>query len=204
MLQEMTNSIEALSVVRKLIQEVEKEHKIKCAKLTDAAILPTKTSPNSAGYELYSAYNCLIPALSSLVIYTDLQLQFPPGHYGRIAPRSGLSLLTSAEVGSAVVDADHQGNVGVHLTNKSHKIYRIARGDKIAQIICEKICQAELEICDKILPIKEGVSREFKPIKTPFPPPPSLDLFKAPPPGFSPIVGSRFKGPSAFKKWESK
>lgn len=59
---------------------------LRIVQLTDKAYIPTKETPLSAGYDLYSAYDYIIPSNGKNVIKTDLQISVPFGTYGRIAP----------------------------------------------------------------------------------------------------------------------
>ena len=73
--------------------ELDKKQKIMCyTKLSKNAICPTRASNLSAGLDLYSAEICTIAPKGKSLISTDLQLALPMGYYGRIAPRSGLSI----------------------------------------------------------------------------------------------------------------
>lgn len=123
---------------------------LKFAKLTSNAFVPTKGSKDAAGYDLRSAYEYIIPARGNALVKTDLQIEVPSGTYGRIAPRSGLALKNKIDVGAGVVDFDYRGNVGVVLFNHDDKEFKIAPGDRIAQLICEKIVYAELEEVPKL------------------------------------------------------
>lgn len=69
---------------------------------------------------------------------TDIAVKIPEGCYARIAPRSGLALSHSVDVGAGVVDPDYRGNVGVLLLNFGAKPFRVACGDRIAQMILEQ------------------------------------------------------------------
>jgi dUTP pyrophosphatase len=82
-------------------------------KLSIHAQTPTRGSPTAAGPDLYSASSTTVPARGKGLIFTDLQIQFSDGCYGRIAPRSGLALNHHIHVGGGVFDRDYQGNVGV-------------------------------------------------------------------------------------------
>ena len=63
----------------------------------------------------------------------------PPGCYGRIAPRSSLALKKLIDVGARVVDSDYRGEIGVILFNFGNQDFIVNMGDRIAQLIFEKI-----------------------------------------------------------------
>ena len=112
---------------------------LQVVKLTDFATLPTCGSDQSAGFDLYAAYKDLVPAKSKKLIATDLQICVPHGTYGRIAPRSSLALNHFIDIGAGVIDADYRGNVYILIYNHDTKDFHIKHGDRIAQLICEKI-----------------------------------------------------------------
>ena len=70
---------------------------------------------------------------------TGLSISFPTGLYARIAPRSGLALKKFIDVGAGVVDSDYRGEVGVVLFNHGDQDFEVKMGDRIAQLILEKI-----------------------------------------------------------------
>ena len=72
------------------------------------------------------------------MIGTGLAFGIPVGNYGRIAPRSGLAAKNSIDVGAGVIDSDYRGEVKVLLFNFSDTDFKIAEGDRIAQMIIEK------------------------------------------------------------------
>lgn len=108
-------------------------------KLSSQAILPLRGSNDAAGYDLSSAVQAIVPARGRQLIATDLAIAVPPGTYGRVAPRSGLALKKGIDVGAGVIDADYRGSVGVILFNHSDEEFRIEPGDRIAQLILERI-----------------------------------------------------------------
>ena len=87
---------------------------------------------------------------------TDLSVSVPPGTYGRIAPRSGLALRCGVDVGAGVVDSDYRGPVGVILFNHSDTDFSISAGDRIAQLILEKIEQADVVETDELGSTERG------------------------------------------------
>merc|ERR1719244_1685708 len=79
---------------------------------------------------------------------TDIQVKVPHGTYGRIAPRSGLAWKNHIDIGAGVVDEDYRGNVGVVMFNHAEVEFQIKKGDRIAQLVCEKISYPDLEDLD--------------------------------------------------------
>ncbi|KAM6308821.1 deoxyuridine 5'-triphosphate nucleotidohydrolase, mitochondrial [Aegotheles albertisi] len=119
--------------------------RLRFTKLSENAFAPSKGSARAAGYDLYSAYDCVIPPMEKAVVKTDIQIALPSGCYGRVAPRSGLAAKHFIDVGAGVIDEDYRGNVGVVLFNFGKETFEVKKGDRIAQLICERICYPELE-----------------------------------------------------------
>ena len=129
------------------LEDVEKKANttvLKFSKLTDNATTPTKGSKYSAGFDLYSAYDYMIEPKGKILAKTDIQIALPDGCYGRVAPRSGLTHKHFIDVGAGVIDQDYRGNVGVILFNFGHEKFVVNKGDRIAQLICERIYLPEL------------------------------------------------------------
>ncbi|XP_054626444.1 deoxyuridine 5'-triphosphate nucleotidohydrolase, mitochondrial isoform X1 [Dunckerocampus dactyliophorus] len=117
---------------------------LRFAKLTEHATTPTRGSAKAAGYDLYSAYDYSIGPMDKAIVKTDIQIAVPHGCYGRVAPRSGLAAKHFIDVGAGVVDEDYRGNVGVVLFNFGKETFEVKKGDRVAQLVCEKICYPDL------------------------------------------------------------
>ncbi|KNA15561.1 hypothetical protein SOVF_097200 [Spinacia oleracea] len=111
----------------------------KVKKLSEKAVIPSRGSPLSAGYDLSSAVDVKVPGRGKALVPTDLSIAVPQGTYARVAPRSGLAWKHSIDVGAGVIDADYRGPVGVILFNHSDVDFEVKVGDRIAQLIIEKI-----------------------------------------------------------------
>ncbi|XP_039139691.1 deoxyuridine 5'-triphosphate nucleotidohydrolase [Dioscorea cayenensis subsp. rotundata] len=122
---------------------------LRIKKLSENAVMPSRASPLSAGYDLSSAVETKVPARGKALVPTDLSIAIPDGTYARIAPRSGLTWKHSIDVGAGVIDADYRGPVGVILFNHSDVDFTVKPGDRIAQMIIERILTPEvLEVED--------------------------------------------------------
>ena len=82
-------------------------------------------------------------------------LAIPRGAYGRIAPCSGLAL-KGIDVAAGVIDSDYQGEVKVLLVNHSDVQFEIKMGDRIAQLIIEKISLDKLNEENNLDETKRG------------------------------------------------
>ncbi|KAI0103748.1 deoxyuridine 5'-triphosphate nucleotidohydrolase [Nemania sp. FL0031] len=113
-------------------------------KLSDKARLPTRGSAFAAGYDMYSSQAATVPARGKVLVDTDISIALPAGTYGRVAPRSGLASKHSIQTGAGVIDADYRGQVKILLFNHSDVDYAIAEGDRIAQLVIERIYTPEV------------------------------------------------------------
>jgi dUTP pyrophosphatase len=106
------------------------------------AILPVRATAGSAGYDLYALESREVKGgEGSVLVPTGIAVKIPPGHYARIAPRSGLALKEHLAVNAGVVDADYYPNsVGVILyCTKNNHSYTVKAGERFAQLIIEAI-----------------------------------------------------------------
>lgn len=118
---------------------------LRVQRLRDTAKLPSRQTTESAGYDLYSDEESVhIPPGEWRCVPTGVAFTVPPGTYGRIAPRSGLSC-KGTHVGAGVVDRDYTGEVKVLLFNMSkHDPIELHRGDRIAQLVVTNISAPEV------------------------------------------------------------
>ncbi|KAI1376372.1 deoxyuridine 5'-triphosphate nucleotidohydrolase [Hypoxylon crocopeplum] len=108
-------------------------------KLSPSAKLPTRGSAFAAGYDLYASRATTIPSRGKILVDTDIAIAVPAGTYGRVAPRSGLASKHFIDTGAGVIDADYRGPVKVLLFNHSDADFAVAEGDRVAQLIVERI-----------------------------------------------------------------
>ena len=118
--------------------------------------LPRRKSEYAAGYDLFSCENVKIKYHSRELISTGISIALPPNTYGRVAPRSGLSLKCSIDIGAGVIDEDYRGIIGVVFINNSDRDYNIKIGDAIAQLIIEVIQHPEVINVETLSSTKRG------------------------------------------------
>ncbi len=106
---------------------------------TKTAKIPLRATAGSAGYDLFADEATVVPARARQLIKTGLLLNIGTGRYGRIAPRSGLAYKQGIDVLAGVIDGDYRGEVGVILVNHSDTPFGVVVGDRIAQLILERI-----------------------------------------------------------------
>lgn len=110
----------------------------KIARVHPDAKIPVRKFYGDAGLDLCSAENVTIPAHTRQLVSTGLKIQIPSDCYARIAPRSGLAV-NYIDVGAGVVDSSYFGTLKVLVINNSNNPFPISVGDRIAQMVLEKI-----------------------------------------------------------------
>jgi dUTP pyrophosphatase len=126
--------------------------KLLIKKVSPEAITPTRASPGSVGYDLYSTETMSIGAHERGIVCTGIAATIPMGVYGRIAPRSGLAVKHGIQTGAGVIDPDYTGELKVILFNHGTERFDIKQGDRIAQLILEK---CETPLIEEVQEIKE-------------------------------------------------
>jgi len=125
-------------------------------KLSKNATVPARSSKGAVGYDLSSAYDVVIPAHGKGLVQTDISVAIPEGTYGRVAPRSGLAWKKHIDVGAGVIDPDYRGNVGVVLFNHAAEPFEIKVGDRVAQLILERVLTPDVAEVDDLEKTERG------------------------------------------------
>ncbi len=171
MLNENTKKEEkAVKTVVKAKEEPTKEKPLvlQVKLINSNATVPNKNRESDAGFDLYATEDIEILVNEKVTIGTGVAMSIPEGYYGRIADRSSMAA-RGIEVSGGVVDSEYRGEVKVILTNRGfftrdfekvefkdtftinetknkNQPYTIKKGNKIAQIIIEKIGLPEVEV----------------------------------------------------------
>mgnify|MGYP005826148683 FL=1 len=129
---------------------------MKIKRLSESARLPTRANKSDAGWDLYSSEETSVLPSCRRTISTSVALAVPEGCVGLIWPRSGLAVKDGIDVLAGVVDAGYRGEVKVCLYNCGEKTFQIETGDRIAQILIQKIEDVELVETDNLETTQRG------------------------------------------------
>ena len=118
--------------------------KVKVKIIDENGSIPLRMTPGSAGFDVFSCENAVIPASSvcnkrkvsigRALVRSGIILEIPKGIVGRIGSRSGLSIKNNIEIGAGWIDNDYRGELKIEVKNLSEKPFKIQVGDRIAQI----------------------------------------------------------------------
>jgi len=119
------------------------EIKIEKVKGSEDLPLPFSTSEFSSGVDLLSseASDTVLKPGKIKLISTGIKIMIPVGYEGQIRPRSGLALKHGISVLNTpgTIDSDYRGIVKVILINLGSEEFVIQRGDRIAQLVIQKM-----------------------------------------------------------------
>jgi dUTP pyrophosphatase len=120
---------------------------VKCENAVDLP-LPAYMSDGAAGMDLFANVveeTILKPGMIEL-IPTGIKIAVPSGYEAQIRPRSGLALKYGIGFPNSpgTIDADYRGEVKVIMMNWGQEDFHIHRGDRIAQMVINKVERAQL------------------------------------------------------------
>ncbi len=108
--------------------------------------LPEPATEGSSGVDLRAAVpkEMVVAPGEAALVPTGMKVAIPPGYEGQVRPRSGLALEHGVTVLNApgTIDSDYRGEVQVLLVNLGKRPFRIARGDRIAQLVIVPVARA--------------------------------------------------------------
>lgn len=124
--------------------------------------LPAYQSARAAGLDLVAAVPDRKPITlqsgASVMVPTGLIMELPVGFEGQVRPRSGLAARHGVTVlnSPGTIDADYRGEVQVLLVNHGPKPFRIARGERIAQLVVAPVSQVRIVLVSTLSATERG------------------------------------------------
>jgi len=123
--------------------------------------LPSYARLGDAGADLVArADHVLAPAGGRALIPTGIAIALPDGYAGFVLPRSGLALRHGVTCLNTpgLIDSGYRDELKVLLVNTDpREEYRVERGDRIAQLVIQRVEQADFEVADELPPSERGL-----------------------------------------------
>ena len=121
---------------------------------------PTQATEHAAGFDLRARVDGLVelaPGERALVP-TGIAVALPAGFEAQVRPRSGLALKHGLTLlnSPGTVDADYRGEIGVIVVNHGRDTVRIERGDRIAQLVVQRLPAVRLRETDALPETSRG------------------------------------------------
>ena len=107
-------------------------------KLTKAAKSPIYSLRGDAGMDLFSDEDATIQPGESHAISTGIAMEIPYSYVGLVWDKGGIAKKGLKTV-AGVVDAGYRGDIAVQVVNLGKKDYKISKGDKVAQMLIQKV-----------------------------------------------------------------
>ncbi|MFN5055747.1 MAG: dUTP diphosphatase [Bacteroidota bacterium] len=109
--------------------------------------LPAYATSGSSGMDLraFLSHSITLAPMERMLVPTGLFMEIPQGFEAQVRPRSGLAIkqgITCLNT-PGTIDADYRGEIKVILINLSNEPQVIEDGDRIAQMVFQKIEQVE-------------------------------------------------------------
>ncbi len=126
-------------------------------KLLDNGTIPEYKTSGSAGVDLVSSEDHIIPPKEIRLVKTGIKIEIPEGYEAQIRSRSGLALNGIVVANSpGTIDSDYRGEIGVILANLSNKPFELKKGMRIAQMVLSKVEKIEFEVVDELSESNRG------------------------------------------------
>lgn len=129
---------------------------VKIKKLQAGARLPARASHHDAGADLFCLDAFTLAPGERQLIPTGLAIEIPPGHYGRVGPRSGLAVKQGIDTMAGIVDSGYRGHLQVLLINLGSEPISFEAGARIAQLIIERIAVCDFEWAEELSDTERG------------------------------------------------
>ena len=115
-------------------------------------LLPAKAHADDAAFDLRSRSDMSVPVNKSTLVPTGVFIELPVNYEAQVRPRSGLALKHNLFVTNSpgTVDAGYRGEVGVIMFNHNDEPFKIARGERIAQMVIQKLPEVEFVDADEL------------------------------------------------------
>lgn len=132
--------------------------RIKIERIDKELPLPKFATTGSVGVDLHSAETFTLNPKEFRKVSTGIKVAVPEGYEGQVRPRSGLAAKHGISIVNTpgTLDSDYRGLLYVILINHGHNYVYIKKGDRIAQLIINKIELFDWELTEKLDETERG------------------------------------------------
>ncbi|HHV28387.1 dUTP diphosphatase [Acetivibrio mesophilus] len=141
----------------------------------EGAVIPKYAKQWDAGMDICAAEDVIISPGETVIIPTGLKVAIPEGYEIQVRPRSGISLKTPLRISNSpgTIDSGYRDEIGIIVTNTSavscnedtssdleeltidskgnkQGVYRICKGDRIAQIVLQYVPRIQFKVVDSV------------------------------------------------------
>lgn len=127
--------------------------KLKIQKLDKTIKSPKYAHIGDAGLDLYSASDCILRPYERRKVPTGIKVAIPEGFAGFVQPKSGLAIKSGLSLVNTpgLIDSGYRGEICAILINLDpDKDFIIKRGDKICQLVIQRVESVEIELTDEL------------------------------------------------------
>jgi dUTP pyrophosphatase len=125
-------------------------------KVDGAGDVPEYSSDGAAGADLRAREAVVLAPGGRAAVATGLHVEIPAGHVGLVWPRSGLAVRHGIDTLAGVIDSDYRGEVRVVLVNHGDTEFRIEPGDRIGQLLVQRVERAAFAKADSLAATSRG------------------------------------------------
>lgn len=129
--------------------------KLKIKKLKKEAMLPTRAHHDDAGLDIYACERTVLPPHTTVKIPTGFAYEIPDG-YCIFAWDKGSTGSKGLKTLGGVLDSGYRGELFVPMHNLNDTAYTFEAGDKIAQLVIQKVELWEVEELPGLSETKRG------------------------------------------------
>lgn len=133
--------------------------KIQITALQEGVTIPAYAYPGDAGMDLRATEAVTLAPFERALVSTGLAIAIPEGYAGFVQPRSGLAIKQGVSVLNTpgLIDSHYRGELKVALINlDAHNTFEVQPGDRIAQLVIQKVANVEWEVVDALDETERG------------------------------------------------
>lgn len=135
-------------------EDLNKKVSVPVQRLDPDLPLPATAHAGDAGIDLHARIDIVLPARGGrALVPTGIAVAIPVGFFGQVVPRSGLALKHGITLVNTpgIIDSGYRGELQVIMLNTdSTKDYKVTRGDRVAQLVIQKVVATSWQVVEQL------------------------------------------------------